>query len=268
MEQISASNIEQFQRDGAICLRQVISQNWLLLLAKGTEKALACPGPFHHIQSKNDDPGGFFTEYYLTRRIREFHRFVQEGPIAAIAGNLTNTDQIRFFFDGLFIKEPGTEKISQWHQDQPYYPINGTQVTVIWIPLDHVEHTECLTIVRGSHLTGKWYQPVLFRDDKNLRSREPQYEVIPDMDTMPKADLLSWDMSPGDCIAFHGLSLHGASGNPTKHRRRALSTTWLGTDTKFHTRPGILEPHFANLNYPEDSPLDDEKEFPLVWERQ
>ena len=33
-----------------------------------------------------------------------------------------------FFHEHVFIKDPGTTRGTPWHQDQPYYPVNGRKV--------------------------------------------------------------------------------------------------------------------------------------------
>ena len=33
-----------------------------------------------------------------------------------------------FFHEHVFIKDPGTTHGTPWHQDQPYYPVNGRKV--------------------------------------------------------------------------------------------------------------------------------------------
>ena len=235
-------------------------------LRAGTEQALQAPGRYANVQSPADDPGFFFTEYYLTRRLDAFHRFVTESPGGEIASRLLGADEVRFFFDGLFVKEPGTRKPSQWHQDQPYYPVDGEQIMVLWTPLDPVTVQTSLEVIRGSHRWGKWYVPVLFRSDTRLELADERYEVMPDIDAeRDRHEILSWDMQPGDCIAFHGLALHGARGNPLSNRRRALATTWLGDDTVFAPRAGELEAHFSGLSYPVGARLTDQREFPLAW---
>ena len=266
---VSLSHRRAFAQDGAACLRQVVSSDWIEQLREGVEQALRAPGPYHHRQSDLDDPGFFYTEYYLSRRLEVFRRFVTTSVLPALAAALLASREVRFFFDGLFVKEAGTAKKSQWHQDQPYYPIDGRQVMVIWLPLDEVEKDACLEVVRGSHLWNKWFVPVLFRNDHHFDNDEARYETVPDIDAhRDDHKLLSWHMQPGDCIVFHGLSLHGAPGNNSARRRRALSTTWLGDDTVFSPRASELEPHFASLSYPSGEPLSDEREFPLVWPRE
>jgi ectoine hydroxylase-related dioxygenase (phytanoyl-CoA dioxygenase family) len=256
--------IEAFERDGAVCLRDVIAPDWLDGLRDGVAQALRKPGPHHHIQSSASDPGFFFTEYYVSRRVGIFGRFVRESPLASLAAELLHSDEVRFFHDGLFVKEPRTEKISQWHQDQPYYPVDGRQLVVFWLALDPVEKQDCLEVVRGSHRWGKWFVPVLFKDGQQLVNDDGPFEPLPEVSAIrSENEVLSWDLHAGDCIAFHPLALHGAPGS--RNRRRALSTTWLGDDTVFASRPGKLQSHLAGLEFPQGEPLRDEFEFPLVW---
>ena len=44
---------------------------------------------------------------------------------------------------------------------------------------------------------------------------------------------LAWEAEPGDAIAFHGRTIHGAPGNKCANRhRRVLSLRWLGEVSK------------------------------------
>jgi ectoine hydroxylase-related dioxygenase (phytanoyl-CoA dioxygenase family) len=51
-------------------------------------------------------------------------------------------------------------------------------------------------------------------------------------------------MQPGDAVAFHYRMVHGARGNPTSRRRRALSLRYVGDDARYVTRPGPTSPPF------------------------
>ncbi len=48
--------------------------------------------------------------------------------------------------------------------------------------------------------------------------------AVPDIDAnLNEYDVISWNLSPGDCLAFHGEMLHGAFANISFDRRwRAL----------------------------------------------
>ena len=45
---------------------------------------------------------------------------------------------INFFYDFMFVKEPGTREVTRWHQDEPYWAVKGEQVCSVWLPLDPV----------------------------------------------------------------------------------------------------------------------------------
>jgi hypothetical protein len=40
---------------------------------------------------------------------------------------------VNFFYDQLFVKEPGTTERTPWHQDQPYWALQGSQICSVWV---------------------------------------------------------------------------------------------------------------------------------------
>ena len=70
------------------------------------------------------------------------------------------SNRAQFFHDHVLVKEPGTSKATPWHQDGPYYFIDGIQNVSLWSPLDIVKDAS-LRCVSGSHL---WDKPVLPTD--------------------------------------------------------------------------------------------------------
>ena len=91
---------------------------------------------------------------------------------------------------------------------------------------------------------------------------------MPDIDaTREDYEILGWSVEPGDCIAFHGVTVHGAAGNAAETRRRAISTIWMGDDARYGERPSPGRPHFHG----HDRALGDHMEggyFPRVWPRR
>ena len=52
-----------------------------------------------------------------------------------------------------------------------------------------------------------------------------------------KWPIISWPCEPGDCVVFHGKTLHGSDGNESENVwRRVLSTRWFGEDAKIASR--------------------------------
>ena len=180
-----------------------------------------------------------------------------------------------FYHEHLLIKEPGNQSKTPWHQDQPYYPVDGRHVCSIWMPLDPVPLESSLQFVKASHTLGPRFIPRKFATQKNyqLKSQDDhrstgfaQFETVPDdIDSRPdKYEILSWALNPGDCVVFYGATLHGAAGNVSLNTsRRAFSTRWFGDDARFAERPWELSPPFTGgLRAGESMAC---VLFPLIW---
>ncbi len=268
LAKVSEADIRALESDGAVCLRGIFEKKWLDLIAAGIERDLKHPGPYARTQSDPDDPGFFFTDYYAWRHTPELERFARESPGGALAAKLTRSKQVNYFFDGVFVKKAGTKKITTWHQDQVYYNVDGKQIVVIWIPIDPVTKATCLSFVRGSHRWGKSFVPVLIKGNRIPEGLGPEFEPAPDVEAeRDKYDVMSWDMQPSDCIAFHPMMLHGAAGNTLPIQRRALQTTWMGDDCVYAARPVEVEPRIEGRPFKAGERLTDESIFPKVWPR-
>ena len=174
-DRVTERDVETYERDGVVCLRGIFDQHWIGLLAEGVEKDLRAPGPLHTLQQTGADPGFFLTDFCMAQRIPEFREFLVESPAAEIAARLMRSQRINFFYDAIWVKEQGTRKRTRWHQDQPYYPIDGTQMCVFWTPLDPVSREVCLELVRGSHRWRRWFQPELTRSGQELYPQDSPY---------------------------------------------------------------------------------------------
>ncbi len=261
---VAPATIDAFQTDGATVLRGVFT-GWMEKLRAGIERNMAEPGPFQRIYTPAGSTGRFVGDYCNWARIPEYRSFVFESPAAGIAAELTGSKSVRFFHEHILVKEPGTREVTPWHHDQPYYCVDGSQVASLWIPLDPVPKDVCVEFVAGSHRWGRWFRPRKF-NGVAYDHKSDSLEDMPDI-SAHREDyrLLSWDLEPGDAIAFHFLTVHGAPGNPSTNRRRAFAARWLGDDAVYARRSGEISPPFPGLDArlkPGD-PLAAE-EFPLV----
>ena len=264
---IPASLIDDYRRDGAVCVRGVLDGDSIEALRRGVERDIAAPGPLHTVQQSSGDPGFFLTDFCMSQRLPEFRTFVFESPAAAIAARFMGATRVSFFYDAMWVKGTATPKRTRWHQDQPYYPVDGSQFCAIWVPLDPVDTDSCLELVRGSHRWGRWFGPELTRRGQDLYdAAESPFEHMPDIEAdRASYDILSWSMVPGDCIVFHALSVHGAPGNRSReHWRRAVSTFWMGDDAVFAERPGNVRPLFEGHGLRPGDPMECPW-FPRVW---
>jgi ectoine hydroxylase-related dioxygenase (phytanoyl-CoA dioxygenase family) len=267
LQPVTEADIRTYENDGVVCVRGAFDRAWIDLLSLGFNRVAAEKGPDAADHAPEEGAGRFFTDIDLARRDADFARYVHASPAAEIVSVLMRSTRINFFFDTAWAKGPGVRKRTNWHQDQPYFTINGSQNCTLWLPLDPAAAGIALEFVCGSHRWGRWFDPLSTTDAKPF-FRDCPYEPIPDIERDRAAyDIVSWDVEPGDCLVFHGLTVHGAGGNPQAAAwRRAHSSNWLGDDMVFASRPGETRPAFEKCGLKEGDPMDNDF-FPRVWPR-
>ena len=117
---------------------------------RGIERNLAEPSELALVASRPDDPGRFFEDFRGWQRIPEYEEFIRESPAAQIAGELMGSRHVRLFHDHVLVKEPATRQPTPWHQDQPYYNVDGRHVCSLWMPVDPVDRESTVEFVAGS----------------------------------------------------------------------------------------------------------------------
>jgi ectoine hydroxylase-related dioxygenase (phytanoyl-CoA dioxygenase family) len=121
-----------FWRDGAVCVRGAFGPGDVDLARQAIDADLADLSP-HARRASADDDGAFVEDFCSWQRIAELESFVRTSPAAAIAGTLLGCDEIRLYHDHVLVKEPGTRQRTPWHQDLPYYNVDGRQNVSMWI---------------------------------------------------------------------------------------------------------------------------------------
>lgn len=263
---VSDAPMEAFESDGLAVLRGVFT-DWIDTLRQGVERNMRDPGPYTKGYTPEGGSGRFFGDYCNWQRIPEYDDFVRNSPAGAIAGRLMRSRHARFFHEHVLVKEPGTREATPWHHDYPYYGIDATRTCSLWIPLDPVPEDTCIEFVAGSHLWGRLFLPRMFSGDDYIRS-DDDHEPIPDFDTKrDDYDIRRFALEPGDAIAFHFLTVHGAPPNlSANRRRRAFAARFVGDDATWAERSGRTSPPFPELEgrLKQGDPLD-VPEFPVVW---
>jgi ectoine hydroxylase-related dioxygenase (phytanoyl-CoA dioxygenase family) len=230
---ISDQVVQQYQEDGAICLRGVVGADWIERLKEATEVILQARG--QNLNNKGAS-GNFRGDLDMWLRNEGFRDFALHGPTGDIAKRMMRSNAVQLFSDQLFVKEPGTSTPSPWHHDQTYWPVLGDQVCSIWVAMDPVSReTSGLEYVRGSHRWGRRFKVQAFGDRSLPGLDVPSNEDIPDFNAnRHQYQFLSWDLEPGDVLVHHSLTVHGAGGNLSQtRRRRAVATRWFGDDATF-----------------------------------
>ncbi|MCB1409146.1 MAG: phytanoyl-CoA dioxygenase family protein, partial [Rhodobacteraceae bacterium] len=192
---VTQADIDQFQRDGVVVIRGLWA-DWVDTIRAGIDRNLADPGPYAAENLKPGEGGRFFDDYCNWDRIPEFAEVIRKSAVAEVAADLMQSTGVQMFHDHVLIKEPGTTKPTPWHQDGPYYFVEGRQTISFWSPMDPVTEAT-LRCVAGSH---RWEKPVLptrWLAESSFYPESDAYMPVPDPDAEGMT-VREWAMEPGD----------------------------------------------------------------------
>ena len=237
--------IEDYQTDGVLIIKDIF-KDWIEPLRKGFQKVLNNPSK-HGRENVNDDKGRFFEDYCNWERIKEFKDCIFKSPAAQIFAESTNSKSAQIFHEHIFIKEPGTHKETPWHQDMPYYCIDGNDTGSFWIPLDNVNKENNLQLILGSHKWPKLVRPTKWSNNQSWYRNDNSFMDLPKIDDF-KNDIFIPELNLGDAVLFNFKIVHGSSGNKTSNYRRAFSVRFIGDDVRYTDREGPTSPPFEGIN--------------------
>lgn len=164
---LSEAQVRAYQDDGAIILRDVISDDWRDRIADAIDRDIVEPSLFVHGYVPEDGHGKFHGNLWIWEHGPDFREFCLNSSLPALAAQFLQTQKVNLLYDQLFVKEPDTSNPTRWHSDQPYWPIRGRQVLSIWISPDPVTaESGTMEFIRCSHNWDKWFQPERFGDTK------------------------------------------------------------------------------------------------------
>ena len=255
---------DQFARDGAVVLRGILTPAQVRTLTAGIDANLARPGPLAITASRPEDPGRFVEDFCNWQTNPHYRDVIFNSRLPGVAAELMGSRTARLHHDHMLTKEAATRQRTPWHQDQPYYNIEGRQNVSIWIPVDPVPRESTLELVAASHL-GPWLMPRSFMANEAKWFPEGSLADLPDIEANRSAyRILGWALAPGDAVAFHMLTLHGSAGSVTK--RRVFSVRFVGDDARHAPRSWKTSPNFPGLGerLPAGAAFDDPL-FPLVY---
>jgi len=268
---ITDADIAAFDRDGVVCLRGMFDAAWCDLLREAAVETMDSGKGRVREPKLGEGQGRFYSNVYLSDLDERFRLLRDRSPAAEIAATLMRSDQVRFFYDQLFVKAASTSAPTPWHNDLPFWPFRGNDLISIWIALTPVsKETSGVQYVAGSHRWNKMFRAVTPDDDP--RFADASMDVCPDYGSPAyehdaNVHVLSWDMQPGDVLCHHPLTVHGAAGNASPTQMRiGLSIRFLGADVRWDPRPHTMalrrDPGVAPGAFPADDVA-----LPIVWER-
>jgi ectoine hydroxylase-related dioxygenase (phytanoyl-CoA dioxygenase family) len=278
LRSISTKEIDAYHRDGVVPLRGMFDKDWIELLNKGLNVNCEYPTERSRIWDKDEAGHTMFYDTLAWKEIEEYKKFIFNSPAAQICGQLMKAKAIYYFFDAVFVRSAGTKFETPWHQDEPYWSIEGYDACTLWMPLVPVKQKNCLSFVPGSHL----FKSVFNQKNFGELTRNPKDQVdfskvadeeFPDINADPEYfGVVSWELQPGDCIAFNGRTMHGGSGKLDNDTGlKVFTTKWMGDDVRIKFRNYGMDPDFSSVMIKKglksgDRPSTDM--YPLVWSKK
>ncbi|MET3807640.1 ectoine hydroxylase-related dioxygenase (phytanoyl-CoA dioxygenase family) [Nakamurella sp. UYEF19] len=264
---VSPETVRTYQREGVVLVRGVLSPAEVAAAAGAIETVLASPSSLAQVASGPTDPGSFTEDFRRWNDVPAIADLATLSQVPRIAAELMGSPTVRLYHDHVLVKEGGTTQRTPWHQDQPYYNVDGRGVSA-WIPVDPIPEAGCLELVATTH-RGPWLMPRTFMAGEAKWFPEGTLEELPDIEHDRDAfSIRRYEMEPGDAIYFDFLTVHGAPGFPFSGRRRVLSLRYLSESARHAPRRWRTSPPFdgMDLELPAGAVLEHPL-FPVVWPR-
>ena len=277
---ITSAEIATYHRDGVVFLPRIFDQAWIDLLNDGLRANCLTPTDRSRVWDRDAAGRTMFYDSQAWQTIAEYRRFIFDSPAAALAGLLMGSVRVNFYFDAVFVRSAGSQFATPWHQDEPYWSVEGYDTCTVWMPLVPVTRQSALAYVPGSHRLDSIFHQYNFGDLNpdgksgvdQVDFAEIAQERFPDIDADPnRFGVVSWDMQPGDCVVFNSRIMHGGSGKLEEDcELRVFTTKWLGDDVRIKFRETGMDPdHSAVMTQrglkPGDRPGTDL--YPFVWQK-
>src|SRR5262249_45010665 len=106
---ISEAEIRTFEKDGVVCLRNVIDLSWVERLGRATEQVLQAPSPGgFSVETSPDAVGRFRVDRFVWTFNDDFKAFAFESALPQIAAEAMRSREAFIMLDLIFVKEPHT----------------------------------------------------------------------------------------------------------------------------------------------------------------
>jgi ectoine hydroxylase-related dioxygenase (phytanoyl-CoA dioxygenase family) len=266
---VSDSDKQAYRDDGVVCLRGVIPPEICAQMLTATRRFLDAhpPGSGFRVsdlrEGEEENKGRYRMAAMMWQSEPEFRDFAMNSPLPNVASQLMESAQVRLFFDQAFLIEPGTKTTTTWHNDLPYWPLEGDHIISLWVALTPVtSRSSPMQYLAESHRAGIQYYPIGPKGESDELALRPcpNYSEPANQEGQR---ILSWTMAPGDVIAHHPLTAHGSLPNTSEADMRCgLSVRYLGDDVRYQPTP------YSVLSLPLEVehgsyPLDNER-LPLI----
>ncbi len=236
--------ITQLERDGVVCLRNLLDKDTVEKLRAEAHQAVSEPSSEARFVKTDGDDKIFYYEFNLWRRHPVIRSTVFDSHLAQVAADLMRSQSVTLYYTNTFVKDPATaNKVTPWHEDGSYSRFVGDNVININISYDYMPVTTTLKFKQGSHRRnaplsiGPTFEPGV-----------EYQEAMPDQAPMPTQQELEsgfktvyWEVRPGDALIFYQRTFHAGPGNTLPTRRHSTAFNFAGDGVTYDAREGFID---------------------------
>jgi len=268
--ELTNEEIDQYQRDGVLVYRNLLSDAEVNALLAEISAAVAAMGSARVAENQDygkDDKKSSETEYYeavfmqkvnLWKTNDAIKKMFLGAELGAMVSRLAGVDGMRVWHDQTLQKMPWSNPTA-WHLDNPYWSFFSRDAITIWIALDDATpENGCLYYLPGTHRSAEFGRNVPISPSiGKLFKAYPEWKGI---------EPIVGRMKRGDCGFHNGLTAHGAGANMSPGFRRAMTCAYMPEGSTFNGQKNILpEEVFSRLAF--GDVLENDELTPRVWPR-
>lgn len=222
---VSPDEVARFRRDGFLRVPQVLAAEEVARFRLAAERSLA------ERSALNPSDRTFAQLVNLWRDDAEMAELTRHPGLAAVAGHLAGVP-LRLWHDQLLVKLPHNGAPTEFHQDAPYWPHQGTTTWLsAWVALVDVPiERGCMTFLPGQH----------HRDDLRAVDLTDAHDLMSVAPDLTYAERVTVPLRAGDATFHHGLTPHTANANATDQARFAHVVIYMDAGTRFDGRPHVV----------------------------
>jgi ectoine hydroxylase-related dioxygenase (phytanoyl-CoA dioxygenase family) len=203
------SQINQFEKDGYLVVKQVISPDEIKRLREAHQNLLVLWAKELNTSVENYER--VVSQWTNVHQHHEaFEAQIRHATIARMAQQLLGeSESVQLFHDHIISKPAHHSSTIPWHQDYPFWPIDKPQALSCWIALDDANET-----------TGSMH----FMPEAHHEGEKPPVDFLnaPWIWGERETQKVSTSLKAGDCVFHHCLAWHTSGPNQSTNPRRAF----------------------------------------------
>ncbi len=221
MAVLHENTVDQFTRDGYVSTDGLLSIDEVDTFGEAVDSAVArrTSGDDRTLATKSHYEQSFVQCMRLWETDTDVAPLTFHPRLAQAAAQLLGVGRVRIWQDQALYKEPGG-RITDPHQDAPFWPIGDAPLVSAWIPLDgSTTENGAIGYVPGSHRLGRL-------KTVNLLETVEAYDILLDPAIAGRQPVYV-EAAKGSVVWHHGMTVHAALANDSDTTRRAFTVVYI-----------------------------------------